>query len=113
MSQQKIHTFFSRQEQEQPIRDCNCGKIMAVCEVSSSVPKNESIGSRENCMAVVKIIWQLRSNQDSTSVNEPSTRLSTCMCIFSCCESFVVAHHLTYLSQSKSSQAAVVYIETS
>ena len=61
MAHRKIHAFFSRQEQEQPIR--HCGEVMTVCEVSSSVPEDASIDSAENSMA--------RSNEDSTSVNEP------------------------------------------
>ena len=52
MSQWKIHTFFSQQEQEQPFRDCNCGEVMATCEVSSSVPEGASIESAENSMAI-------------------------------------------------------------
>ena len=44
-----------------------------------------------------------RSNEDSTSVNEPSKRSSACKC--SCCENCEVAHHPTDLSQSKSTNS--------
>ena len=93
MSQRKINAFFSQREQEQPIRDCNCREVMAVCEVSSSVLEDARIDSAENFMAI-------KGSKDSTNVNKSSTRSSECIC--SCCENFEVAHHPTDLSESKS-----------
>ena len=94
MAQRKIHAFFSRRQQEQPIHDC--GEVMAISEISSSVPKEASINNDEYFIA--------STSGESTNVNEPSTRSSACTC--SCCENFEVAHHPTNLSQSKSSNSS-------
>ena len=80
MAQRKIHAFFSRWEQEQPIHDC--GEVMAISEISSSVPEDASIDNAEYFMA--------STSGESTSVNEPLMRSSACTC--SCCENFEVAH---------------------
>ena len=76
-TQQKIDDFFSQRQQEQPIN--NCGELMAVCGVSSSVLEDSSVDSAENSMA--------RSNEDSTSVyckrafNEIVHVYSVCVCV--------------------------------
>ena len=80
MAQRKIQAFFSCQEQDQHIHDCR--EVMAISEISSSVPEDASIYNAEYFME--------STSGESTSVNEPSTRSSACTC--SCSENFEVTH---------------------